>query len=138
MAIDHFDVPAIYLVDFAELLSNDADWRAADGAARRWHCHRPLLTARALAEAFLPRWSARFTRVEPPVVARRIVRRYGSLTRVARPEQLFRKLSHFDAAADAFPYVALQARRNIKEQVERLVRKRSARERLLLDQRRPG
>ena len=134
MAIDHFDVPGIYLVDLAEQLKDDADWQAADETARRWHCHRPLATARALASAFLPAWGARLAPVDPPGVSARIIRRYGSLARVKRIEQLFRKLAHFDTPADAVPYVALQTRRNLKERFERVVRKRSARERLALGQ----
>jgi hypothetical protein len=54
------------------------------------------------------------------------------LAPLPRAEQLLRKLGHFDALADALRYLSVQSRRNLREQLERRVRKRSPRERLAL------
>jgi hypothetical protein len=132
MAIDHFDVPAIYLADLARLLPDADDLRAADRIAEGWHCRAPLATASTLAAAFLPRWATRQAIPAAAMVAARIVGRYGSSSPVRRPEQLFRKLAHFDALSDAIRYVAVQSRRNLEEQIERRIRRRSPRERLSL------
>jgi hypothetical protein len=130
MAIDHFDVPALYLVDLGRLLPNAAATDAADGIARSWRCRRPLVTSLALAGAFLPRW-ARGQPLPPAGRAgRRVVAGFGSTAAVARDEQIFRKFAHFDSATDALRYLAVQASRNAREQFERRVRKRSARARL--------
>lgn len=132
MAIDHFGVPAIYLVDLTRLLPTVGDLRATEATARIWHCYRPLATALALAAAFLPVWG----RVQPigdaTMIASRIVGRFGPTSPLPRAEQLFRKLAHFDSAGDAARYLIVQSRRNFRERIERDVRKRSARERLAL------
>jgi hypothetical protein len=131
MAIDHFDVPGIYLVDLARLL----DRTSTDlmPIAHAWRCRRPLETAIALAAAFLPRWAAG-RRPAPPTsaVARHVARRFGPITPLPRAEQLARKLLHFDRPRDALRYVAVQSRRNLREQIERKLHRRSARERLAL------
>jgi hypothetical protein len=57
---------------------------------------------------------------------------YGGTGRVSRPEQLIRKLIHFDTGRDAVRYVAVQGRRNVRELYERHVRRRSPRQRLAL------
>lgn len=132
MAIDHFDVPAIYIVDLARLLSVADDFATADATAGLWHCRRPLATALALAAGFLPhRASQRIPAAS--TVASRVVGRYGSITPLPRSEQLFRKLMHFDTVSDAIRYVAVQSRRNVGEHMERLNRNRSPRERLSLE-----
>ena len=133
MAIDHFDVPAIYLVDLARLLPDENAYGVAERLARGWRCRRPLETASALAAAFLRHWPPR-----PPqapglgLVRARVVARYGEIRRVARPEQLLRKMAHFDGPTDAVRYVLTQSRRNLREQIERRTHRRSARERLKL------
>jgi hypothetical protein len=132
MAIDHFDVPAIYLVDLARLLPGAGALDAAVETARAWRCRRPLATAVALAAAFLPRWAASAPFAFPADPARRVVESYGSTEPLPRPEQLLRKLMHFDTVTDAVRYVAVQARRNGRERLERLLRGRSARERLAM------
>ena len=48
-------------------------------------------------------------------------------------EQLVRKLMHFDTRPDAVRYLAVQARRNVREIYERRVRRRSPRQRLALE-----
>jgi hypothetical protein len=133
MAIDHFDVPGIYLVDLARLLPDEDAYGVAERLARDWRCRRPLETASALAAAFLWHWPRR-PRQAPGlgVVRARVVARYGEITRVARPEQLLRKMAHFDGLADAARYLLTQSRRNLRERIERLTRRRSARERLKL------
>ena len=130
MAIDHFDVPAIYLVDFSRLLPNRDDMLAAQALANSWRCGRPFATAAYLTATFLPGWS-RSLHVAPPPgrLSRRVAERYGSTSSLPRAEQLFRKLVHFDAPLDAVRYVAVQSRRNLRELYERRVRRRSARER---------
>jgi hypothetical protein len=137
MAIDHFAVPAIYLVDLARLLPRAEDLAAAEETARRWHCGRPLATAVTLAAAFLPRWaigkSISTTASYPAAfIVSRVVGGYGATAPLPRAEQLLRKLAHFDTATDAFRYVAVQSRRNLEEQIERSIRKRSPRARLAL------
>jgi hypothetical protein len=134
MAIDHFDVPGVYLVDLARLLPGPAETAAAVEIAAGWRCARALATSRALAAAFLPAWAAG----QPPADAGRgsatradrIVTRFGTTARLPRPEQLRRKLAHFDSRADAIRYVALQTGRNAREWFERIVRRRSPRARL--------
>ncbi|HEY2728540.1 MAG TPA: nucleotidyltransferase family protein [Polyangia bacterium] len=132
MAIDHFDVPALYLLDLARLLPTSADAAAAHATARAWRCHRPLKTSVALAAAFQPRWAATQPLEPPSWPAARVTARFGALPAVPRPEQLLRKFAHFDRLTDALLYTAVQARRNLHELVERRVRRRSARERLKL------
>ena len=125
--------PAIYLVDLARLLPDDAAVSAAEELATRWRCRRPLDTAISLAAAFLPGW-----RRSPPTpldfapVRARIVARYGVTTSLPRPEQLVRKLAHFDGLADAAHYLLTQSRRNLSEQIARRTLNRSARQRLHL------
>jgi len=132
MAIDHFALPAVYLVDLARLLPTGDDRRSAEATARDWRCYRPLASALALTGAFLPRWAADQPRMPGGPLAARIVGGYGTTVPVPRREQLLRKLAHFDTVSDAFRYVAVQSRRNVRERWERTVRRRSARERLAL------
>ena len=54
MAIDHFDVPAIYLVDLARLLPTSDDTPRALALAGYWRCRRPLDTALTLVPPFFP------------------------------------------------------------------------------------
>jgi hypothetical protein len=129
MAIDHFDVPAIYLVDLSRLLPDEAALDAARDLARRWHCRRPLETAAALAASFLPGWLPAPANCLTAMRAR-IVAGYGTSTGIPRSEQIVRKLGHFDAVEDALRYVVVQLRRNAREAVQRRLLKRSARERL--------
>ena len=133
MAIDHFDVPAIYLVDLTRLLPDDKTVNAAEELALRWRCRRPLDTAIALTAALLPRW--RGTSPVPSELASvraRIVERYGAMGGLPRPEQLVRKLFHFDGVTDAARYILTQSRRTLLEKIERRTRNRSARQRLNL------
>ena len=132
MAIDHFDVPALYLIDFDRLLRAAGDRAAVEALARAWGCWRPFATAVALAAAYLP---AGATAGDPAPVAafsQRVVGSYGTPARVPRPEQLVRKLMHFDSGSAALRYLAVQGRRNVREVFERRVRHRSARQRLAL------
>ena len=128
MAIDHFDVPAIYLVDLARLLPDAGALSSADAIAGVWRCRRPLRTAVALLSSFLPGWAA----ARPDMVRSRVVKSYGLVSPLPRGEQLLRKLMHFDGPLDAFRYFVVQSRRNLGEIVERNIRKRSARQRLAL------
>jgi hypothetical protein len=130
MAIDHFAIPAIYLIDFARLLDSEAALSMAQAAASAWRCERPLQTALALTAEFVPGWSGTRRLPAGPRRAVTIVRGYGSTGRLPRADQLRRKLSHFDTPRDAVAYIAVQARRNAREFVERRWRKRTARERL--------
>jgi hypothetical protein len=132
MAIDHFAVPAIYLVDLTRLLPDAGSTAAAEATARAWRCARPLATALALARSFLPRWAATQSAAAAGRMATRIVGQYGTTAPLPRPEQLLRKIAHFDAVSDAIRYVAVQSRRNVRERWERSARRRSARERLAL------
>lgn len=131
MAIDHFDVPALYLVDLARLAPDPAALAAAGAAARAWRCERPLKTSVALAAAFQPRWAAAPASA-PGWTARRVIAGFGGTTGLSRPEQLLRKLAHFDAWTDVVRYARVQAGRKARELFERRVRRRTARERLKL------
>jgi hypothetical protein len=133
MAIDHFDVPALYLIDFARLLPEEGDVARAEGVARAWRCHRSFETTRALVGEFLPGWRAKQSPRATPWFSERVVERYGAVGRLSRPEQMLRKVTHLDSARYAFAYLTTQARRNAREVVERRWRKRSPRERLALD-----
>ena len=68
-------------------------------------------------------------------MAQRISGAYGSTRPLPRAEQLLRKLTHLDTLSDAMRYAAVQARRNLVEQFERRVRRRSPRQRLDLQTR---
>jgi len=130
MAIDHFDVPALYLVDLARLLPAAPDTAAAEATARRWRCERGFVTALALAADFLPVWAARQERRSVGPRARRVLAGFGGLAPLPRTEQLRRKVSHIDTPGAALRYLAVQARRNVREIVETKVLRRSPRERL--------
>jgi Uncharacterised nucleotidyltransferase len=138
MAIDHFDVPAIYLVDLARLLG-PVPIDSVRALARSWQCGRPLLTAVALAARFLPRFGETVgsTAAISSPGGRGVVERYGSTRPLPRAAQLYRKLVHFDTPIGAVRYLAVQSRRNLGELVERRVRRRTPRERLGLPPQQP-
>jgi hypothetical protein len=137
MAIDHYAVPAIYLLDLARLLPAPEDVIAASELASAWRCWRPLATATVLAASLLRDWAshAGVPFDEAPSVSRRIVASYGTQARLPRPEQLLRKLLHFDTPQHALRYFVVQSRRNVLEALERHIRHRSPRERLALAER---
>jgi hypothetical protein len=132
MAIDHFAVPAIYLVDLARLLPAVGDLRAAETNARQWRCGRAFATAVALTADFLPRWALglRYSSSEAPRRARRVLNGYGTISQLSRPEQILRKVTHFDSLPDLVRYLVIQSRRNVFDRIERRFRRRSARQRL--------
>jgi hypothetical protein len=130
MAIDHFDVPAIYLIDLARLLPTRDEAIQARGLARAWHCERPMATALALVASFLPGAPAAAATGAPSFAGSRITSTYGSVAALPRAEQLVRKLLHFDTPLELAAYVAVQSRRNLREVLERRVRRRSPRDRL--------
>jgi hypothetical protein len=134
MAIDHFAVPAIYLIDFARLLPDADAVDEAAALARRWRCHRAFVTARALAEALLPVWASAHPPGAVPWFAARVVAGYAGGT-LPRSLQLVRKFVHFDTPGFAFRYLATQGWRNARELYERRVRHRSPRARLGLPNR---
>ncbi|HVV49022.1 MAG TPA: nucleotidyltransferase family protein, partial [Polyangia bacterium] len=131
MAIDHFDVPAIYLIDLMRLLPSAAEAARAREIARAWHLRRPLATALALAAAFVPP-SFAGPMSPPSPLARRVIAGYGPLGRLPRREQLLRKFLHFDTFGEGLRYLVVQSRRGVGELFEQRVRRRSARERLNL------
>jgi hypothetical protein len=133
MAIDHFDVPALYLLDLARQLPSQSDLDAAQIVARAWGCSRPFETSIALAEEFLPLWRVGHEPRSVRWFARRVTSRYGSLDPLPRPEQLARKLAHFDDPLTALRYTVVQGRRKVREVLLRRFHSRSARERLALD-----
>jgi hypothetical protein len=130
MAIDHFEVPAIYLIDLMQLLPSVDEAAAARALAHRWHCERPLDTALSLLSRFPQGRLLRAAAGGRSGLAQRIADSYGRTTRLSRPEQLLRKFRHFDTATDALTYFVVQSRRNLGEVMERHLRHRSARERL--------
>jgi hypothetical protein len=130
MAIDHFDVPGLYLVDLARLLPTGAEVSAAHATARAWRCRRPFETSVALTAAFQPEWPGAAAIGPGSFAAARVAARFGGVERLPRPEQLLRKFAHFDTVGDALRYTGVQARRNVHELVERRIRRRAPRERL--------
>jgi hypothetical protein len=138
MAIDHFGVPAIYLVDLVRLLPTADAVAAAGELARAWRCWRPFATATALTASLLPGWAGgkQPSATDPPPFSRRVVAGYGTRSTLPRPEQVLRKLLHFDTPRHAVRYLLVQSRRNAIDLFERRVRHRSARERLDLAARR--
>jgi Uncharacterised nucleotidyltransferase len=132
MGVDHFAVPAIYLLDLTRLLPDSTAVRSAEATAKAWLCHAPFVTAVGLAAAFLPRWQPAPDAPSLPLRSRRVVDAYGSTSPLPRPEQLLRKFSHFDTFGGALHYLVVQSRRNLRERVARGLGKRSARERLSL------
>jgi len=135
MAIDHFDVPGMYLLDLARLLPTREAAAAAEAVARRWRCHRALDTALALAAAFLPGWGGLHRDRPTSARAHAVIDDFGLLERLSRPRQLVRKVAHFDRPIDVTRYAVVQGRRKLRELVESR-RGRSARERLGLATRR--
>ncbi len=130
MAIDHFHVPAIYLVDLARLLPTAAEVRATAAIARAWRVYRPFATALALTANFLPTWALRGAIPVPRPPMPRILHTNGAALPLPRGQQLWRKLMHFDRVDIAVRYLAVQTERNVREWIERRWYLRSARERL--------
>ena len=132
MAIHHFDVPGLYLVDLTRLCADEPAAAAAEALAARWRCFRPWRTSVLLAAAFLPWWPAAAVarRFEPDAVAARVIDHFGTVTGVPRAEQLRRKLEHFDAAPDAARYLLVQGRRLVREAALRRFGRRTPEERL--------
>ncbi len=131
MTIDHFAVPAIYLVDLSKLVDGPDALAPVQALAARWGCRRPLATALALTAAFLPDWGGRMP-VPMSRIASRVVHAFGTTRPLPRREQLLRKLAHFDRPGQAAKYLAIQARRNVREKILGNILERSARERLRL------
>ncbi len=129
MTIDHFAVPAIYLVDLARLMPTAAASGPVQDTAAAWKCRRPLATAIALTAAYLPGWG-RGVAAPVSTMASRIIDRFGTSTPLPRSEQLVRKLAHFDDTPQAALYLAVQAARNLRERFEVAFRRRPPRERL--------
>jgi hypothetical protein len=85
-----------------------------------------------LTDAFLPEGGAPTEEAPVAAFSKRVVSDYGTSARVPRSEQLVRKMMHFDTGRAALRYLVVQGRRNVREIIERRVRRRSARERLAL------
>lgn len=132
MAIHHFDVPGLYLVDLFRMITNDEHLTIVEALARRWRCFRPWRTSLLLTASFLPWWSgaAAAPRFLPDAVAGRVTDEFGTVTGLPRAEQLRRKLEHFDIAPDAVRYLFSQGRRIVREAALRRLPQRSAEERL--------
>jgi Uncharacterised nucleotidyltransferase len=130
MAIDHFDVPAIYLLDLARLLPAPGDRVPTLALAQQWRCGKALETALTLLATFLP--SSIAAADLGSSVARRVTKSYGGTAPLPRREQLLRKVLHFDVASDLLRYTAIQSRRKLREVVETRFRGRSPRDRLAL------
>lgn len=132
MAIHHFDVPGVYLIDLTRLCPDDASMAAVEAVAARWRCFRPWRTSVQLAAAFLPWWpaAAGARRFQPDAIAARVIDHFGTVTGVPRAEQLRRKLEHFDAAPDAARYLLVQGRRLVREAALKRFGRRTPEERL--------
>ena len=132
MAIHHFDVPGVYLVDLTRMITNETQRATVEDLAVRWRLSRPWRTSVLLTAAFLPWWFAAPTaqRFQPDAIAARVIDHFGSLTGVPRVEQLRRKLEHFDAAPDAARYLLVQGRRLVREAALKRFGRRTPEERL--------
>ena len=132
MAIHHFDVPGIYLLDLARLTTAPEIAGQATQAARQWRCLRAWETGARLAAAFIPAAASWLLPAGPASSPRidRVIQSYGRLAALPRAEQLRRKLEHFDSAADAARYLAVQGRRILREKLIQLTGEPSAAERL--------
>lgn len=143
MAIHHFDVPALYLLDFRRLaaMAGQGEAPAAASArlrvaARSWGCLRPLETTLALAAAFLGNEATDAAGRSPGLswLVERVIAGYGGLEPVSRPEQLARKVLSFDHPRTAAHYLWVQGRRILRERwLTRFGQARSATQRLGLD-----
>jgi len=152
MAIHHFDVPALYLLDFRRLAAmattagQPEAAAAADtivrlrAAARAWECLRALETTLALSAAFLgdpATGAAADAQGRGPGLSwlvERVIAGYGGLEPVSRPEQLGRKVLSFDHPRTAARYLWVQGGRIVREHwLTRGDRARSATQRLGLD-----
>jgi Uncharacterised nucleotidyltransferase len=134
MTIDHFAVPAVYLLDLSRLIPTAEAVAPILEIAADWRCRRPVATALALTAAFLPNWGRA---IDPPgsAIASRVIAGFGEMRPLPRPEQLLRKIAHFDGARQAALYLTVQGFRNLRERFETDVRKRAPRERLGLSAR---
>jgi len=132
MGVDHFAVPAIYLVDLARLLPEPTALANAQAIATKWRCRAPFITAVGLAAAFLPGWHAAATLARLPLRSRKVIDSYGPTRPLSRPEQLLRKLVHFDSLTGMLGYVAVQSRRTLRERVDLRIRQQTVRQRLSL------
>ena len=132
MAIHHFDVPGLYLVDLTRACPDETAAAAVEAVATRWRCFRPWRTSVLLAAAFLPWWPAAAIarRFQQDAVAARVIDHFGTVTGVPRAEQLRRKLEHFDAAPDAARYLLVQGRRLVREAALKRFGLRTTEERL--------
>ncbi len=132
MAIHHFDVPGIYLLDLARLVAAPGVGAQAAQAAKQWRCLRAWETGTNLAAAFVPgaiSWLLPNGAASSPRIDR-VIRSYGHLAALARPEQLRRKVEHFDSPLDAARYLLVQGRRVLREKFIRLTGEPSASERM--------
>ena len=137
MAIHHFDVPGLYLLDLARLTADRAMADETAAVARSWRCHRPWQTAAALTAELLPSSREKLRPGElQPARVRRVVARYGALRPLPRPEQLIRKVWHFDRLSDLTRYAAVQGRRKARERLLAWFSRRTPDERLSWQNRR--
>ncbi len=132
MGVDHFAVPAIYLVDLARLLPDPTALANAETTATNWRCRAPFVTAVGLAAVFLPGWPPAATVAKIPLRSRRVIDSYGPVRPLPRREQLLRKLIHFDSLTGMVGYLAVQSRRNLRERVNLRLRQQTVRQRLSL------
>ncbi|MEO5769870.1 MAG: nucleotidyltransferase family protein [Polyangia bacterium] len=115
MALHHFDVPALYLLDLARMLADPLVGPHAAEAARRWRCLRPWQTSIALMTAFIPGSGPGLTEGAVAPWTRRVISDFGLATALPRAEQLRRKVEHFDTVTDAVRYLMVQGRRVLRE-----------------------
>jgi hypothetical protein len=124
MAIHHFDVPGLYLLDLARLCAAPQVAQQAARDAQQWRCFRAWETATALTASFVrgsPAWLIRDGSPPHPRIVR-VIGSYGGLAPLPRPEQLRRKVEHFDTPTDAARYLGVQARRVMRERLMALRR----------------
>lgn len=133
MAIHHFDVPALYLVDLARLTLDRSMAESASDVARAWRCYRPWETAVALTADLIPSsrdklWPSQSSASGHRV--RRVIARYGGVEPLPRHEQLIRKVWHFDRIPDLVRYAAVQSRRKGRERFLELFSRKTPEDRL--------
>jgi hypothetical protein len=116
MAIHHFQVPAIALVDLHHLLGLCGDLRELQARASALRCRRALVSALALYRAWVPDAVARGHGPDTPAPwTARVLRSFRSDMLLPRWRQIVIKFEHFDTPGHAVRFTLAFGRRLARE-----------------------